>query len=361
MSYNNIHNGYNKEKSINNGSHNSVLISEKTLKSCQQVKNFNYHQGASITSLDFNDSGQYLISSGVDKSIQLYDCFKGVHYKDIQSQKYGCHSARFTHEELNCLYLSTLTDNNSGEDAIRYLSLSNNSYLRYFKGHKSQVSSLELNPIYNSFISSSFDGTVKIWDFKSANPVGNLEVGQNTIIAYDPQGIIFAIGKYPINDESLGVVEFYDLKSYDKEPFLKVEVQALPNQIWNKLEFSNNGKYLLIGTNSYQHYILDAFTGKTIAIIKLPIYSKMYFKYPSTGCCSFTPDSKYLLVGTSNSRIMIFDLNKLKEGQETIVIDKSDIILQSTCGIPKILQFNPKLYSFATSDTTVTLWSPNNQ
>ena len=137
-------------------SSNSVYISGTTLAALQPAKSFNYHQGASITSLDFDDAGQFLVSSGIDKSIQLYDCHKGTHSKDIQSQKYGAHSARFTHEELNCLYASTPEPSDNNENAIRYLSLSNNRYLRYFKGHKAQVSSIEVNPVDKTFLSSIF-------------------------------------------------------------------------------------------------------------------------------------------------------------------------------------------------------------
>ncbi|RCK66554.1 Set1 complex component swd2 [Candida viswanathii] len=102
----------------------------------QQQPQATQHRGSSRRPRLFNTKATS------HKSIQLYDCHKGTHVKDIQSQKYGAHSARFTHEELNCLYVSTpegaLPPRNittGGEnDTIRYLSLNNNQYIRYFKG-----------------------------------------------------------------------------------------------------------------------------------------------------------------------------------------------------------------------------------
>ncbi|KAG7662339.1 SWD2 [[Candida] subhashii] len=357
-------------------SSSTTQITEKLLASCRPTKLFDYHQGASITSLDFDDSGQYLISAGIDKSIQLYDCHKGIHYKDIQSQKYGCHSARFTHLDLNCLYASTPNNPQENDNAIRYLALSNNQYIRYFKGHKEQVSSIEVNPIHNTFLSSSFDGTVKHWDLKSSSSIGNIDIGQNSIIGFDPHGIIFAIGKYPDENSTIGSIGLYDLKTFDKGPFLQVSIPVSKGQIWNKLEFSNNGKLLLISTESSEHYILDAFSGKVLARIQLDKQSPshnhtqpknwMSFKYPYTGSCTFSPCGKFVLIGSPYSIVHIFDLNDLKTSRdhnsdlEPIILTKSSNI-QSTHGIPKIVAFNPKLFTFATADTTVTLWSPTSK
>ncbi|RCK55650.1 COMPASS component SWD2 [Candida viswanathii] len=357
-----------------------IHLDARVLSTLHATKSFNYHQGASITSLDFDDAGQYLISSGIDKSIQLYDCHKGTHVKDIQSQKYGAHSARFTHEELNCLYVSTPEGGSStaettsgGEnDTIRYLSLNNNQYIRYFKGHKAQVSSVEVNPVENTFMSASYDGSVKVWDLKSSSAVGNVEVGYNSVIGYDPQGVVFGIGKCGTNKDGkeVGVVKLYDLKSFDKAPFLVKEVPVLKGQMWNKLEFSNNGKLILIATDSPEHYVLDAFLGDILAIVRLAISSSpektmpwMQFKYPYTGCCTFSPCGRYLFVGSPKCTINIYDVSGLQANKEKgrpVILSRTTNVLQtSSCGgVPKIVAFNPRLFELASADTTVTLWLP---
>lgn len=75
------------------------------------------------------------------------------HVKQLYSKKYGVHLARFTHKSSTIIYASTkgngaqfrlvyfrrmlklIVPVNRSDD-IRYLSLHDNNYLRYFKGHK---------------------------------------------------------------------------------------------------------------------------------------------------------------------------------------------------------------------------------
>lgn len=338
----------------------TVTLTDKLLLSFSPVKKLGYHQNGTITSLDFDDSGQFLISSGVDKSIQLYDVHKGAHHKDIQSQKYGAHVARFAHQELNCLYGSTQGD----DDAIRYLSLLTNQYIRYFKGHKSQVMTIEVNPCKDEFISSSLDGTVKLWDLNSSNPVGNLDIGQPSIIGFDPQGMVFGIGA-----DLKSTVQIYDLKSFDKSAFLTINVPIIPKIQWNKLEFSNNGKLLLVLTNSPDHFLYDSFLGKLLTTIKIP-QGWIYSKYPSTGSGTFSPCGKFLIIGSPDNSLHIFDLKNIKttDGNKHHVGDNDNPkslsaykVIRNSPNLPRIIAFDPKLLVMATADNNVVLWQPENE
>ena len=108
------------------------------------------------------------------------------HKRLCKSGKYGVHLARFTHKSTAIIHAST-----KGEEAastIRYLSLHDNSYLRYFYGHKKQyvtredrewksvlkhelcnrVTSLEMSPADDTFLSAAADDTVRLWDLRTA-------------------------------------------------------------------------------------------------------------------------------------------------------------------------------------------------
>lgn len=352
----------------------TVAVSSQSLGKLRPEKSLNYHQQASITSLDFNDAGQFLISAGVDRSIQLYDVHKGVHVKLIQSQKYGAHLARFTHADFACLYASTPDLESDVDHSIRHLSLADKQYIRYFKGHKQQVLNLEVHPVKDLFLSSSVDKTVKLWDTRASTPAGNIDVGQPSLVAYDPYGVVFAVGKYG-NPKSLaleGQLALYDTKSFDKRPFLTVLVPLIPNATWTKLEFSNNGKLILISTDAQEDYVVDAFTGKLLCVLQMTStpYSHehytenwMTYKYPSSGRSCFSPCGKFVLAGSPKMSVLVFDLAAIKSSdgsndftQVSPTKLKPVHVLKTDHGLPKIVTFNPKLLSIATADNSVALW-----
>lgn len=88
-----------------------IAFSADLLKSFKPSKSLKYHKGnKEITSIDFDDSGAYCITSGEDETIQLYDATLGKHSKTVHSKKYGASLARFTHHATNCIYASTKED-----------------------------------------------------------------------------------------------------------------------------------------------------------------------------------------------------------------------------------------------------------
>lgn len=330
----------------------SLPVSDAVLALFSPTKRLGYHGDASITCLDFDDSGQFLISSGVDKSIQLYDCHKGTRHKEVQLQKYGAHLARFTHNDLNCLYALTPTVGDDADHSVRYLSLATKSYLRYFKSHKDQVLCLEVNPVLETFLTSSADHTVKHWDLRTSTPMGSLGVGTSSAVAYDPQGLVFAVAQI---DNGAGKVSFYDVQSFEKGPFLTTEVDCGDEQ-WTKLEFSNNGKFVLVGTDSAHHYVLDAILGKFLTKIVVDDSPAMRFEYASSGSVCFAPDGKFVLAGLPKGTVSLFSLANVKTDTSRVL--KPFKVLDGRQGITKVLAFNPRLFTFASADTSVVLWTP---
>jgi COMPASS component SWD2 len=63
-----------------------------------------------ITSLDFDDTGEFLVAACDDETIQLYNAKEGKHSKVLYSKKYGVHLAKFTHQSHSVLYASTKVD-----------------------------------------------------------------------------------------------------------------------------------------------------------------------------------------------------------------------------------------------------------
>lgn len=141
-----------------------------------------------INAIDFSPSGEHLISCSEDDQIVIYDCDKGTQTRTVNSKKYGVDLIHFTHNPNTAIHSSTKID-----DTIRYLSLHDNKYIRYFPGHTKKVISLCISPIEDSFLSGSLDKTLRLWDLRSPNCQGVMHLSGRPIAAYDPEGKLEAL------------------------------------------------------------------------------------------------------------------------------------------------------------------------
>src|SRR6202000_2195031 len=126
--------------------------------------------------------------------------------------------------------------------------------------HEKNVTCLALHPGQDNFLSCSEDNTVRIWDAATKNACGKLLLDSTYLAAWDPSGNVFAVAS-----PAAQAILLYDFRNYDREPFSTFDVlqhsQDSITKGWNKLEFSNDGKFLLLGTTGRSHFLLDAFDG----------------------------------------------------------------------------------------------------
>ncbi|EKM57768.1 uncharacterized protein PHACADRAFT_251605 [Phanerochaete carnosa HHB-10118-sp] len=278
--------------------------------------------------------------------------------KTLYSKKYGVDLPRFTHKQTTIVHASTKED-----DTIRYHSLHDNKYLQYFKGHKGKVVSLEVSPVDDGFMSGSMDKTVRLWDLRSPHCRGLLNLPAPPVVAYDASGLVFAVG---VN--TYARILLYDQANFDKAPFLVITLDdptlALisypPRPIYmTSLAFSSNGKYLLVGCSGNAHYILDAFEGHLLAKLEGPVgleRRKINAKEtiePQRGISgeevSWTPDSKFVVGGSLDGKIMVWDVRELPVKEGPVDHKNHPLRLQPVAkldghpGPARCVQFNPRL------------------
>ncbi|CAL1394621.1 unnamed protein product [Linum trigynum] len=129
-----------------------------------------------ISSMDFLKPSSYLVTASDDESIRLYDVASATCLKTINSKKYGVDLVSFTSLPTTVIYSSK----NGWDESLRLLSLNDNKYLRYFKGHHDRVISLSFCSRKECFISGSLDRTVllRINELKSVR-CSNSFLGEN--------------------------------------------------------------------------------------------------------------------------------------------------------------------------------------
>ncbi|KAG0256351.1 member of Set1p complex, histone methyl transferase, partial [Linnemannia exigua] len=257
-----------------------------------------------ITSIHFDDTGSKCVTSAQDESLHVYDCYTGKLEKTLFSKKYGVNLARFTHRSTSVVYASTKED-----DTLRYLSLHDNKYIRYFRGHEKRVTSLEMSPLDDQFLAGSQD-TVRLWDLRSPNCQGALSVMGQPVVAFDPSGLVFAVALG-------GILRLYDVKSFDQGPFSTARIGdslgiSHTTIYATQIEFSSDGKNLLVTTGSDGHFIVDAYN-PSITMFKLvghhnSTYGSEAFTSGSEAC--WTPDGKCVVSGSRDGDIFVWDISK---------------------------------------------------
>ncbi|XP_067134352.1 WD repeat-containing protein 82 [Centruroides vittatus] len=286
-----------------------------------------------INSIDFSPNGDTLISSSDDDSIVIYDCEKGTHKRTLNSKKYGVDLIHYTHATNTAIHSSTKVD-----DTIRYLSLHDNKYIRYFPGHTKKVVTLCMSPVDDTFLSGSLDKTMRLWDLRSPNCQGLMHLTGRPVANFDPEGLIFAVG---VNSEA---IKLYDLRSFDKGPFNTFRLPQDKDCDWTGLKFGPDGKTILIYTNGQILHLIDAFHGTPLQTFMGHINNKGLSLE-----ASYTPDSQFVISGSTDGRIHVWNT-------ETGI--KTALLNCDHTGPVQCIQFNPKYMMLASACTNMAFWLP---
>jgi len=246
-----------------------------------------------------------------------------------------------------------------------------------------------MHPGEDNFISCGMDNTVCFWDLSARNWTGRLHLRNAYLAAYDPSAVTFAVAS-----ASCGSVLLYDVRNFDKAPFSTFDlVETCRNvdpphfvmQGWTKLEFSNDGKSLLVGTRGAGHYVLDAFTGELKAYLRKPDGGTWRLApgetvasvsaasadgtsaqqqgrsgvptAESSGDCAFSLDGSYVLGGGFKKDVLVWDLSQasLSSDESKVLAPKYVLQDKREAGV---LAVNPRYNFFATADRDLVFWLP---
>jgi COMPASS component SWD2 len=231
----------------------------------------------------------------------------------------------YTHHNQSIIHTSNPAGTSKDHD-LRYMSLYDNKYLRFFKGHTDKVHSVKMSPESDLFVSGSRDQTVRVWTLGSEKALGVLRIPGNIFpcVTLDPTGAVFAA---TTNED----IRLFDIRDYDKGPFdsFRIDrqiVQSANNpsgsKYWNpiSIDFSPDGTSILVGTDHAFALRLDAYNGAVKNRYEWGGSRKLEggedVHMGGTGNAhipSFTPDSKYVMSGTSDGSVVTFDAQSGEE------------------------------------------------
>ncbi|MEQ2269271.1 WD repeat-containing protein 82 [Xenotaenia resolanae] len=310
-----------------------MKITDSLLRSFKVARTYRLNS-EKVNCVDYSSNGEHAVSSSNDDCIVLFDIQEGKPSSTLYSKKYGVDLIRFTHGEAHTVIFSS----NKLDDTIRYLSLTDNKFIRYFPGHTARVTALSMSPVDETFISSSLDKTIRIWDLRSPNCQGLTDPLGKPVCSFDPDGLVFAAG---VESQA---IKLYDIRAFDKGPFACFEARLNRVCDWTGLKFSNDGKLILICTNGGAVRILNAFSG-----LVLHTFSGYNNSKGISLEASFTPDSQFVMIGSEDGRVHVWST---ESGMKVAVLDGKHP------GSINTLQFNPRYMTFASACTNMSFWLP---
>jgi COMPASS component SWD2 len=225
---------------------------------------------------------------------------------------------------------------NGWNESIRYLAWEDNSYIRYFQGHRDQVVSLTLSPVEEAFLSASLDHTMRFWDLRSSACQGMIRRSGRLTATYDPQGIVVGLAS------GINILSLYDTRNYDAGPFSQYQIDLPPFE-WRYIEFSSDGNAILLLTHDGCILVIDAFTGRMIQQIKIE-------KDRASSVC-FSPDGQFIIAGSDSGRIVTFET---ESGKEIGTLEGHHQRVSA-------VRWNPKMMMIASADTTLGFWIPRSK
>mmetsp|Transcript_12984 Transcript_12984/g.39285 ORF Transcript_12984/g.39285 Transcript_12984/m.39285 type:complete len:364 (-) Transcript_12984:451-1542(-) len=301
-----------------------------------QGRVFKDNQGR-INSLAFHRSEDLMVTAGDDDSIHLYNLLSGSMEKVLMSKKHGVAHVAFTHHPQNVVYASR----KGTEHLLRYLSLHDNQYVRYFRGHTARVTGITMSPKNDLFMSAAEDKEVRLWDLRVNACQGVVKCPAQPSAAFDEQGLVFAVAA------DSGIIKLYDVRSYDKGPFATFAIAELTNSAntFGSVSFSaNGGRLLAVAGRSL--FVLDAFEGTVMA------------RHSTGGAsgappyqASFSPDSQYVTSGCEDRVVRHWDTTTGLEVAE----------MTGHAGVPAVVAWAPRRLLLATACDALSMWVPNIQ
>ncbi|KAI6229611.1 WD repeat-containing protein 82 [Aphelenchoides besseyi] len=326
--------GYNQSHHQSN-SVQPKSITEMGIHSMAPVKSFPPMQ-ARINHLHYSEDGRHLIASSDDEAMTLYDCASGNFNRTINSKKYGANLVHFVRGSNDVITASTKIDN-----TIRYLSLSNNQYLRYFVGHSKPVVTLRMSPTEEMFLSGGMDNTIRLWDLRVSTCQGVMNLPSLPIASFDPEGLIFAVG---MNSDT---IKLYDVRTFDKGPFetFTIKQDDGNDAPWTNMSFSPDGRHILVMTSGEYMRLVDAFSGDLVHTL---VGHKNDKNIALTAC--FSPCSGYVFCGGTDTTVVSWN----RDNGKPVNFYASD----HTGPVEHVL-FNPKYYVLASACSHLRLWTPS--
>lgn len=181
-----------------------------------------------------------------------------------------------------------------------------------------------MSPADDTFLSSSMDRTVRLWNLQTAGCLAQCQLPSETIgtpqAVFDTTGLVFGIAG-AMADQQGHYVNLYDARNFSAGPFAEMKVsqtdleKAIQSHVnvsteqvrdmsqapWHSLVFNQSGSQLLVGSAEGMSFVLDGFEGTVQRVLAAKS------RRPAVSC--FTTDDKTVLASNDDGSITCWDVH----------------------------------------------------
>jgi WD40 repeat protein len=236
-----------------------------------------------IYSASFSPNGRYVVTASGDKSAKVWDAKSGQLVLNLGNHPSHVFCADFS---PNSRSLATV----SGNDA-KIWGLPGGQLIQTLSGHTGKVSSVRFNEGGNRVITTSEDGSAKIWDVSSGQIHKSIQItnkGWAYSADFHPRGGSVVIGAHG------GQLGIYDVNSGAKQSDLRGHSRAI-----NLIRFNKTGSRMVSASVDNSIKIWDIPSGRLIRTIGGRTFDSG----------DFSPDDKFVVTGNDGGKAIIWDVS----------------------------------------------------
>jgi len=249
--------------------------------------------GQYITCSDFSPNGKFVITGSGDNSIILWDTKYGKQIRTFNHHYKGIKTVNFSHNGQ--FIVSTSKDNTT-----KIIDITTSRVIQSFSFKKEQLSNAYFSQDDSKLIIINDRDGYEVWDVKSASQLGQFKKDYS---AHREEHILNATATKvlsKINYKSVACISLITNDTLFTLPFDKAYT----------LNFSNDDKYIIIGSSKLFATVFDAETGKLLHTLKSD------YERGCDGCnttVTVSKNSKYVFTMSSKNDGILWDLKTSKQ------------------------------------------------
>ncbi|KAF9762939.1 Coatomer subunit beta' [Nosema granulosis] len=299
-------------------------------KASSSIKNIATYSGHTHFVMDvsyYPKDTRKFISCSLDGTIKLWDVGQNKAVKTYKGHINGINAVQFIPKQD---YFVSASDDLS----IRVWEITNSNPIATITGHTDNINSLYMYK--DRIVSTSEDGTVKLWDSKTYQLKDTLTLNSGRVWEFREKDSVFVVG----TDEDL---VFIEIKSGNILSSLKSNkiVYVLQNQIFS---YKDNSSKMLSEVDFYPSELAVSESGKSIALVGeggYSLYSSLGFRKKQSGagrCFQFISNSEWIVL----------------EGYDVNFYNKTEIVRKLTIeGIKKVFCVNQNILVGVFENSTI--------